>query len=159
MTNCRLLFHLSVFSTTFRMMVNIVVKASYQLFDFLIILYMLVFIFGLCNFLLNDDQFIEESLASSYQLMFGENLEGLAKKSGQIQTLYVLATNFMVIMCLNILISIVTENYDKVCQTIAAEDYRIKAQMLLDIEEVLFKNRRDAGHPEYLFELSYVDYD
>lgn len=54
------------------------------------------------------------------------------------KTLYVLATNFMVIMCLNILVSIVTEIYDTVCQTIKAVDYRIKAKMLLDIELALF---------------------
>lgn len=53
----------------------------------------------------------------------------------------------MVIMGLNILISIVTENYDRVCQTITAEDYRIKAKMLLDIEVALFHNPTNKGNP------------
>lgn len=63
----------------------------------------------------------------------------------------------MVIMCLNILISIVTENYDQVCQNIKAEDFRKKAKMLLDTEEALFSNCVDPGYPQYLFELSYID--
>lgn len=64
MTNGRLLFHLSVFATQFRMMLNIVVKSSFQLLNFLIIIYMLVFVMALCNFLLNDDLRISDSIAS-----------------------------------------------------------------------------------------------
>lgn len=114
MTNTRLLFHLSVFSNQFGMMLTIIVRACYDLINFMFILYFFVFIFGMCTFIVNDDHKITFSLASAYQLIFGENLRNFAYANTSVQFLYILATNFLIIVCLNILISIVTENYDNV---------------------------------------------
>ena len=74
-TNTRLLFHLSVFSNQFGMMLTIIVRACYDLINFMFILYFFVFIFGMCNFVVNSDKTIGFSLASAYQLIFGENLK------------------------------------------------------------------------------------
>lgn len=78
MTNTRLLFHLSVFSNQFGMMLTIIVRACWDLLNFMFILYMFVFIFGLCNYVVNDDITINLSLASAYQLLYGENLKNFA---------------------------------------------------------------------------------
>ena len=59
-------------------------------------------------------------------------------------------------MCLNILISIVTDNYDNVQQRIQAIDFTRKASMLYD-NEVLMKGMRDETQPKYLFQISYAD--
>ena len=46
--------------------------------------------------------------------MFGENLEGMDSASNTEIILYMMYTYIMIIVVLNILISIVTDNYDNV---------------------------------------------
>lgn len=48
--------------------------------------------------------------------------------------LYMVGTFLINIVCLNILISVVTDNYDLVIQRIEAEDAKFKANKLLSIE-------------------------
>lgn len=114
LTNIRLIFHLTVFSKSFRVMITIIVNAIFQLKDFLMILYMLVFIISICNYIVSKDVRIAPSFAEAYQTMFGENLEDMPDQNGPQQILYIISTNIQVVVCLNILISIVTDNYDNV---------------------------------------------
>jgi hypothetical protein len=63
-------------------MMTIIVEASKSLYEFLMVLYIMVTIFGICNFIVNEDIRIEHSLAASYQTMFGENLEDMHLANG-----------------------------------------------------------------------------
>ena len=76
-TNTRLLFHFQVFSTSFRFMLTILVNACMELFYFVFILYAFVSIFSLSDFLVNEDKKLSKTMASTYQLMFGENIGDL----------------------------------------------------------------------------------
>ena len=156
MVNGRLLFHLAVFSTSFRLMLTVIVRACMDLIDFMLILYAVVCILGLCNYIVNDDVRMDKTFGSSYQLIFGENLEDFSTQNLMVEFLYVFATNFLIVICLNILISIVTDNYDNVQQTITAQDFKLKSQMLYEMELVMFSHRRQAGFPQYIFEVSYT---
>lgn len=78
MVNARLMFHLTVFSNSFRIMMTIIVNAMFQLYDFMMVLYMIVVIIAICNFVVDDENRLSVALSNSYQTMFGENLGDLA---------------------------------------------------------------------------------
>lgn len=63
MTNIRLMFHLTVFSTSFRVMITIIVNAFTQLKDFMIVLYSLTTIIAICKYTVNKDIRISPSFA------------------------------------------------------------------------------------------------
>lgn len=63
--------------------------------------------------------------------MFGENIEDFQKQKPAVVFLYVTGTFLINIVCLNILISVVTDNYDLVIQRIIAEDCKFKARKML----------------------------
>lgn len=70
-------------------------------------------------------------LGGEYQQIFGENVENLPNQKLTMIFLYVFGTYLINIVCLNILISVVTDNYDLVIQRVEAEDYKFKAKKLL----------------------------
>ena len=91
---------------------------------FLLFLYVILFIHAISNFILNDkDQYVLVSIADQYRLMFGENTDA-SDMEGQLTLLvfYVIGTNTIVVISLNILISIVTDNYDNVLMRMNAID-------------------------------------
>lgn len=71
-----------------------------------------------------------------YQQVFGENQEDLSSQQRSIIFLYFSGTFLINIVCLNILISVVTDNYDLVMQRIEAEDCKFKAKKLYSNERV-----------------------
>lgn len=124
----------------------------------MIVLYMLLFINGLCNFVVDTNSTFWPSFTASYQTMFGENLENMETEKTSRQALYFIFTNLINIIILNILISIVTDNYDNVNQRILAIDYTKKAAMMYEYE-VLFRQccKKKKDIPKYLFLISYAD--
>lgn len=74
---------------------------------------MFIFILAVCNFTVNEDTFFE-TLISSYTIMFGNNPVKLWTSNAPDIALYIIGTCLIVIMSLNILISVVTDNYDNV---------------------------------------------
>ena len=70
--------------------------------------------------------------------------------------LYIVATNMLVVVCLNILISIVTDNYDNVQARILAIDQTKKASMLYD-NEIIIKSLKTPGMAKFLFQITYAD--
>ena len=91
-------------------------------------LYFIVFVLAISHFILSDDdkKSVVLSGIETYQLMFGENPEADDLQTGKGLKLvsYVIATNTIVIVCLNILISLVTDNYDNVQSRMNAIDQK-----------------------------------
>lgn len=119
-TNFRFIFHVSIFYTPLRHMLIIIAYAGQELISFLVVLYGFTLIMALCSYILvteydEDNQSFRKNIYSSYTVAFGENAEWDDIKSSYPKILlYLLSTNFIIIICMNILISIVTENYDNV---------------------------------------------
>lgn len=86
--------------------------------------------------------------------MFGENTDWANIDSFPKFLMYIVATNIINIICLNILISIVTDNYENVQQKIKAIDRKQQAQLLEDNEKIML-NKKNSGYPKYLFVISY----
>lgn len=80
-----------------------------------------------------------------YQIMFGVN-PVYEEVSGSWPTLflYFFSSNFIVIICLNILISIVTEKYDEVMVNINAIDLKEQASLLESNEKIFFYDESDV---------------
>ena len=111
------MMHMAVFNQKFRIMVRIIIQAFTDLVVFLIVLYTLLLILTICSYVSTPDEKLTlgEVLFNCYTIMFGENpTYGDIKDSPPAIFLYFIATNFQVIICLNILISIVTDNYDNI---------------------------------------------
>lgn len=80
---------------------------------------MFLVIFALCKFINDSEPFpVDERygliFGQEYQQMFGENMEKFNKQKPAVIVLYILGTFLINIVCLNILISVVTDNYDLV---------------------------------------------
>ena len=126
-TNFRFIFHLSILYAPLRAMLIIIAKAGAELVSFLVVLYGFTMIMALCSYILVTEyetgaDFLS-TLYGSYTVAFGENADWDDIKSSYPKILlYLLSTNFIIIICMNILISIVTENYDNVQAKIRAYD-------------------------------------
>lgn len=95
-----------------------------------------LFVLALCKFINDSEPFpifmrFGLSIAQEYQQVFGENIENFNKQKPAVIFLYVIGTILINIVCLNILISVVTDNYDLVIQRIEAEDCKFKAKKML----------------------------
>lgn len=135
-------------------MLQIIIRAFWDLKIFLFVLYMLIGIIAICKFIVEtSDKDIFQVTFETYQIMFGENTEWVNIDSFPKFFMYIVATNIVNIICLNILISIVTDNYENVQQKIKAIDRKQQAQLLEDNEKIM--NNKDAGYPKYLFVISY----
>jgi len=100
--------------------------------------------------------------------MFGENPAfDDVKNSPPYLIMYAISTNIINIICLNILISVVSDNYARIKGSLKAYDSRLKAQLLFQNEKVvkmkeqIFKKcccqKKDkvVEDPKYLFYISY----
>jgi len=124
-TNMRMVYHISIFYKDLRVMLMIIGSAILKLFSFIIVLYGFLMIMSLCQYVLIDDNSIDflATLFSTYTVMFGENRDwDDIKSSAPKILLYLLSTNFVIIVCLNIVISIVTDSYEEVRTKIQSYD-------------------------------------
>lgn len=101
--------------TTWLIIENSIVKAI----QYMVIPLMFLVIFALCKFINDSEPFpVDERygliFGQEYQQMFGENMEKFNKQKPAVIVLYILGTFLINIVCLNILISVVTDNYDLV---------------------------------------------
>lgn len=112
----------------FRLTWVIIERSVIAVMKYMFIPALLVFNFTISKTMVGDyrlqfsDRF-QTNIFDEYQQVFGENQEDLADQKPSIITMYMLGTFLINIVVLNILISVVTDNYDIVMQRIAAEDY------------------------------------
>jgi len=63
----------------------------------------------------------------------------------------------MIVINLNILISIVTDNYDRIQMSLNYSDSLVQARLLEDTEKQYNSMYGDRGHKQYLFTIQYND--
>jgi len=111
--------------------------------DFLIILFLFVLVFTLLDMAIHKGIEGKEGFfynyGSLYQTWMGEN-PGLNIEL-QDWLVYFFFTNLVNIIALNLLISIISNTYDKIQATADAQNCMIKAQILSEIGALLFVNR------------------
>lgn len=97
-------------------------------------------------------------MIATYQVMFGENPETndlVEQNSFKFAAIfYFIHSNMINVISLNILISIVTDNYDNVQSRMNAIDLKAKAAILLQHESVMIWNRKITDM-QYLFLMRY----
>lgn len=155
--NLRMADHLAVFSKNIRTMMTVIFSAIHDIVYFLFILYMFIIILSISNFVVNGrDKQLFLTIIEEYQLMFGENAEAydIYKEDWLICFLYIAGTNLIVVVCLNILISIVQDNYDNVQLKMQATNFKQKAKILLENEKFMYW-KRNSGAKKYIFILNY----
>lgn len=100
------------------------------------------------------------SIVAAYQVMFGENPETTELTAANSNDwkfdflFYLIHTNVINVICLNILISIVTDNYDNVQSRMNAIDLKEKASILLQ-HELIMRWNYELFNPQYLFLIRY----
>lgn len=105
--------------------------------SFLFLVALFTFTFGLVNY---ETQIVHpgekkktymQNLGAQYQIIFGENIEDPIKNEYAIQwLLYVLFTVLINIVLLNLLISIISDDYDRVQAQQKSTDQRAKCEIL-----------------------------
>jgi len=142
---------------------------------FLVVLYGLILTMAMCTFIVQDD--IDRDLAKTdktvkkkpfvevlfetFTVMFGENPAFAdVKLTKPALVMYLISTNIINIICLNILISIVTDNYAGINAMVISYDAKKKADLLLCNEKMYLlsdKGVEESGTPKYLFHISYYN--
>ena len=142
LTNIRAMFYLAVFSKSIRTIMTMFNTSFLNMGPFLFILYLFVTTISLSRYVINGQKEFDEILKESYQLLFGENPDK-NDSTGQ-WVMYIVSSNLVVIVGLNLLISIVSDNYEKVQTRIKAIDYKQRVAMLIEFEKIMFW-KRDSG--------------
>jgi len=143
--------HLNAFDIT-RALIFIMRETLKDMVSFLLVLILSVAAFSILNMIalqINDKngvfvktrKFVEpnitESFFSTYLLLFGENVGRMNYLETTLQKLlYFIASLILPIMTLNLLISIISDTYDRVRDTISASDLKLKAELMLGIEQI-----------------------
>ena len=71
LSNIRLMFHLSVFSSQFRSMLTVIVNAINQLAVFIVILFMFIGLMSVSSYTINEDDQFLDTIIANYMIMFG----------------------------------------------------------------------------------------
>lgn len=129
---------------------------------FLIVVALSVFSFALVNFSLDKEQKLDEGLfqnvGSQYRILFGENPD-IAFESKQIirWILYVIYSLLMCTVMLNLLISIISDEYDRVQSTQKSTDLKAKCEILMDyghlemfFQKYILRKKINYGDPMYI---------
>ena len=117
----------------------------------------MVFNIAICKYIINsqeDSDSVSSAFFGVYQMMYGENPEyDNVMISFARVTIYFISSNLIVIICLNILISIVTDKYEDVMYRLKAIDFKMQAEMLQTAEKVNFWTSKN--YPTYFFVIKY----
>ena len=165
--NVRFVQVLGVLSKKFRTTLTIFQLASKDIVTFLIFLYTFILFMAISKHMLKElptekDKKLEliPSIVAAYQVMFGENPETAELTAANSNDwkfdflFYLIHTNVINVICLNILISIVTDNYDNVQSRMNAIDLKEKASILLQ-HELIMRWNYELFNPQYLFLIRY----
>ena len=134
-----------------------------DMIPFLTVLLAMVYMFALVDMIIYKQQLrqtnrtFSESLIVTYQIMFGENppVEDLMSIQPQIY-LYVSVTLLLNVMTLNLLISIISNTYERLQSVQKSTDLKQKAEMLMEVEVIMLLKRK-SGKPLYLHVMRYAD--
>lgn len=163
--NIKLCLGLAVFSKKFRGTITIFTSAMFDMVSFLSFLYSVIIFLAISNFVIAPEgTHLVPTLINQYLAMFGNNpamKELIDENDNTVKTrliFYLIGSNVIVVIALNILISIVTDNYDNVQTRMNAIDQKEKASILLANEYLMIWNR-DIKDKQYLFIVRYKGTD
>lgn len=117
-------------------------------------LYFFVVIISISNYALQEqtpevNKTFGHVLTDQYNILYIGTVDEFYEMRWETQILYIVETNFLIIICLNILISVVTDNYDIVIQRIVSIDCQYRAKLMSEMESLMFW-RRDKGYERYV---------
>lgn len=127
-----ILYCASVFKKT-RITWIIISNSLSEVKYYLFIPLLFVLTFSISRHITADDEgwsnivIFRQEIFGQYQQVFGENLEDMPNEKYSVILIYFVGTILINIVCLNIIISVVTDNYDLVMQRLDAEDSNYKA--------------------------------
>lgn len=129
---------LSIFQSQ-RTLIQMIKECLVGMIPFLIVVALTVFSFALVNYSLDKEEGLHKdkglfvNLANQYRILFGENPEIEFDSKHIIRwTLYVVFTLLMCTVMLNLLISIISDEYDRVQATQKSTDLKAKCDILWD---------------------------
>mmetsp|Transcript_21646 Transcript_21646/g.15898 ORF Transcript_21646/g.15898 Transcript_21646/m.15898 type:complete len:175 (+) Transcript_21646:1462-1986(+) len=97
---------------------------------------------------------IVSSLKHNYRLTFGDFNPDDYSVAGW--TVFIIASTFMTLIMLNILIAIMSDTYARVMGDIVPSDYKELTNMVLEQEEIMIWNR-SKGKPMFLQWVEYLE--
>ena len=129
-----------------RYLVRLISEVFKDLPSFLVIFFMIFYIFAVLFYVFDGEKdereawdWIIKELANIWVLSFGDfNTEGFDNWQW---ALFVIATIFLPLMLLNLLIAIVSDTFDRVYQNRVASDYKELAKLVLEQEYLMFWKR------------------
>ena len=94
---------------------TIIDESIKYILGYIILLYFFIFIISISFFALSDKEtnFINSYL-EQYDVLYAGNQTNIKKMRFAALIIYFLQTNFMIIICMNIVISVLTDKYDMV---------------------------------------------
>lgn len=145
-----------------RTLIQMIIECIIGMVPFLIIVAISVFSFALVNYSLDKEEGIDEglfeNLGNQYRILFGENPEIEFTYNKLVK--WVLYVSFTLLMCtvmLNLLISIISDEYDRVQATEKSTDLKAKCDILYDYGQLeMFFNQKilrkkiEHGEPMYV---------
>lgn len=150
-----------------RTLIQMILECLSGMIPFLSIVAFAVFSFALVKYSLDKEEGRETSflmnLGLQYQIMFGENTELGFKERDIIR--WFLYSSFTILMCivmLNLLISIISDDYDRVQSTQKSTDLRAKCEILKEFGQLehFFKKyvlRRTMSQGEPMFVHRFIE--
>lgn len=148
---------ISPFSTKFRLLLGVFISTFRGIYSFMVLFFYMIFAMSVMHVVvMRTDPHYEEKMNSigfthsfreMYRQTFGENVEEDVPLSQFV--VYILSTLFLNVVTLNLLISIISDTYDRVTMTQQATDSKQKLELLLQIELMMKwnqgrKNKRPA---------------
>ena len=135
-----------VFDQT-RHYIGLIEAVTVDIVPFFVIL--IYFVLGYCTVMAttNDLNFVD-SFKGAYELILGDF--DTSNMSDLQWLIFFFGAIFNVIVTLNLLISIISESFDKISFTSKEAETRTRMELILEVEECMFWNRR-KGIPTYLY--------
>jgi len=116
--NIRLLGYVAIISKGLRVMIRIIIESIKALKEFLLVFYYMIFSLAISFYTASSSDMnlsFWEVWYETYTKLFGENPEyKVVSNSLTTFFLFMVITNIMIVVCLNILISMVTDIYAKI---------------------------------------------
>ena len=130
-----------------RYLIRMIIEIFKGMFSFLIIFLFVVLVFSLGLMALRGDEFVEIWQAS-YQSSFGDFEDDYQTHSER--TIFFLASVFLPLVMLNLLIAIMGDIHDKVQEEQAVADVKEKLDLILEIGRLIFWHRNRMPEIGYL---------
>jgi len=160
-TTSRSIYQLKIFPAT-RTMIKMIVETIIDLIPFMIVLLAMIFLVSLADLIVykhlldNRERALWDSYLEMYQVLFGENPDPEFTESQIFKWIYYMQTIALNVMTLNLVISVVSNTFEKMQNIQKSSDVKQRVEMIMEVE-VLMVGQRDGGAWKYLHQIKYSD--